>query len=239
MRVVPIGGLGNRLRTILSWREVYGPITVVWCRSDAVCRGWWEDVFQPLDGVTFVYGGEGHAHEYRGAHDVMSCGVCPGLEGSDWCKAYRELRPHPWLLGPRFPPPYAAIHARRCDHVEHARAHGHFTSNEELLDWYRSRGRLDMRLYLATDCPDTLAWFREREPDLHFNRTPERVAGYEKRPGQLTSAVADLYACVEAEEFVGSWFSSFSETVEILRSPPARFSEREPMPSTDGDRRVR
>lgn len=239
MIVVPIGGLGNRLRTVLSWRAVHGPITVVWCRSDAVCRGRWEDAFLPLEGVEIVDGGECHAHEYTGRHDVMSCGVCPGLEGADWCKAYTELRPRSWLLGGPETRPYVAIHARRTDHVSHAKEHGHFTANEELLEWYMRDAPRGRGLYLATDCPDTLAWFRKRVPNVLAHRTPERVVGYEKRPGLLGEAVLDLYACVRAEGFRGSWFSSFSETVEIMRSPPARFCEREHMPSTDGERRVR
>lgn len=242
MRVVPIGGLGNRLRTILSWRAVHGPITAVWCRSDAVCHGRWEDAFEPLEGVTFEDGGDVHAHEYKGPHDVMSCGVCPGLEGTDWCKAYLELASARGLervlseVG--YLDEYAAVHARRTDHVEHARTHGHFTTNEELLAWHCRTG--NGPLYLATDCPNTRNWFRARQDRVLTNGAQlESVSGYEVRPGKLADAVIDLFMCARATRFMGSWFSSFSETVEILRKPPVAFNERLDMPSTDGSRRVR
>jgi hypothetical protein len=254
-RVVPIGGLGNRIRSILSHRAAHGEIEVLWARSDAVCRGRWEDVFEPLSGVTFSDIGEIHAHDYKGPHDAMYEQIASG-EPEGWTRCYAELVPSvdvmvrvadvyatlkrpmdpPTHLGP---PNYYAVHARRGDHTEHAKLFGHCTTNEELLWWCTKRiSDFPYTVFLATDCPDTQEWFRARLPHFVRRTLVQGVSGYEQRPGTLAEAVVDMWVCTHSIAFKGSWMSSYSETIELIRHdgvPRGGFELRHHMPSGDAE----
>jgi hypothetical protein len=241
-RLAPIGGLGNRLRQILSYRAREGLLEVLWAKSDAVSHGWFLDCFEPLPGVTFTYAGEGHGHDVQGADMVGYAQVAEGAPAG-WELGYADLRPTPAitrrvdeLLAATDGHLINAIHARRGDHAAHAPKFGHFTTNEELLGWHRGRTR---PLYLATDDPATLAYFEPRAgvPVL-YNRIPEAVVGYEKRDGTLFDAAVDMFMCAGATEFRGSWMSSFSETIDMIRcggAPQGGFDMRVHMPSADAE----
>ena len=247
-RIVPIGGLGNRMRCILSARAKWGEVDVLWASSTAVHGASYTDVFEPLDGVTFTHAGGGHAHELdpvQWPHDVMTSNpVEDAPEG--WTLGYRDVRPRPALLemidklianmgGPHS---YVAIHARRLDHAEHAPTFGHFTTNEELLAFVDQAANGHTAIYVATDDPGTLEWFRSKRDRVFANRTPERVSGYEIRPGTLADAVVDMFCCAGAAAFMGSWMSSYSETVGLLRcggAPDGGFVPRLHMQSADAE----
>jgi len=239
--VCVMGGLANRIRSVLSWRSARGPIEVLWARSEGICRAKFTDVFEPLEGVTFTDIGDGPAQDYKGPCDVApTCGLAPDAKPG-WTESYCELRPLPHIqarideLSTKIGDSYHAIHARRTDHVEHARRYGHFTTNEELLAWLSERAGRTLPLYLATDCPDTLAWFRQR-CGAWCNTEPKRVNGYDVRAQTLADAVIDIWMCAGAREFRGSWFSSFSETVDVLRCNgvfPGGFDPHVHMPSQD------
>ena len=245
-RVAVMGGLCNRIRSILSYRSQYGEIEVLWARSEGVCRSTWADVLEPLEGVTFTDIGDGPAQDYAGPCDVApTCGLAPDAKPG-WTTAYAELRPTLdvlLLVGACQSmihceaPTYQAIHARRTDHVDHSRRYGHHTTNEELGDWMRPQAG---PLYLATDCLDTREWFASRFRT--YGPRPVRVTGYDVRSTTLRQAVIDLWMCVGASAFRGSWFSSFSETIEAIRCGgvyPGGFDPHVHMPSQDTSYEVR
>ena len=133
---------------------------------------------------------------------------------------------------------YDAIHARRTDHVAHSRRFGHHTANEELGEWMRVRRG---PLFLATDCPNTRSWFAARF-DTRSACLPRLVTGYDVRATTLEDAVVDLFMCAGARDFAGSWFSSFSETIEAIRCGgvyPGGFDPHVHMPSQDTSYEVR
>jgi hypothetical protein len=241
-RLVPIGGLGNRLRGILSARAAWGEVEVIWAASPAVSGGSFTDVFEPIERVVFTHAGNGHAHDLlysEWGYDKMTSGILEDAPDG-WTRDYLDLRPRPALqaridkLRAGLGGPYTAIHARRCDHTTHAPRFGHFTTNEELIQWRQSQP--DGPTYLATDCPETIHAFVQRFPSLHCHRTPERVQGYEVRPGTLADSVIDLFVCVAAERFKGCWVSSFSETIDLIRckgAPDGGFVPLYHMPSSD------
>jgi hypothetical protein len=228
----------------LSARAAWGEVEVLWASSDAVSHGSFTDVFAPLERVTFLHAGDGHAHELDLAqwkYDKMTSN--PVDDAPDgWTEGYADLRPLPHVqaridelratMGGR----YVAIHARRLDHVTHSVPFGHSTTDQELLDWLQG---CTLPVYIATDDPVTLEWFRARIPtSSHWHRMPERVHGYEIRPGSLADAVVDMFVCVGAVAFMGSWISSFSETIDVLRcggKPPGGFVPRLHMQSADAE----
>jgi hypothetical protein len=241
-RLVPIGGLCNRVRAILSYRAVHGAIEVLWARSSSVSGGTWEDAFGPLEGVSFTDIGTGHAHDYAGEGLIAYAQVAPEAPVG-WAKGYADLIPpravqrRMGAVLARTGDVYYAVHARRGDHAAHAPKFGHFTTNEELLEWVLER---DDRWpwYLATDDPSTRAWFARVKRPIVGSGLVGAVGGYEQRAGTLEDAAVDLFVCTDAALFKGCWMSSFSETIELLRcngDPAEGFRLRRHMPSADAE----
>ena len=252
--VVPMGGLCNRLRNILSQRSLHDSIEVLWARSDGVSNASWSDVFEPLDRVTFRDIGVMPAQDYAGPCDQGPCSSAIPDAPPSWTTAYMELRPLPPILArvdelKAMGSPYAAIHARHSDHDENAARFGHVTTNDELLRWFltseklagmeRDGNRNTVSLYLASECKKTIEFFRTHCPSLRINAAWTRqVVNYDERPGTLADAVVDLWMCKDAAAFRGTWISSFSETIALLRAggaPPGGFDARVHMPSTDAE----
>jgi hypothetical protein len=202
-----IGGLSNRLRGIFSRFEP--PMSVVWERYWNAADGHFLDVFEPVDGLTFV---DGPATE-------ESCGAVGTDNG--WHQRYRLLRPTAALreriagiadaLGP-----YNAMHVRRTDHLTHCRHNGlRPTSDAEFLAWATLR---DGPIFLATDNAETrLTMLRAIGPRLVYQGPMADSTHEAVRGNSLADAVVDLFVCVGAESFLGSAHSSFSELVTHLR----------------------
>lgn len=244
-KVIPMGGIGNRLRVILSYRALYGEIEVLWARSTGVCRGSFLDVFEPLSGVTFTDMGDGLAQDLpQFADRVGPVSSASFVAPPSWPLGYMQLRPRHDLmqsvhhLQEQIGGPYAAIHARHSDHDENAARFGHVTTNEELLAWYRSAYD-HSPLFLASECKKTQEWFRERVPGVRIGVPwPKQVHGYDERPGTLADAVVDMWMCRDATFFRGTWISSFSETVALMRcggAPEGGYIPHVHMPSTDAE----
>jgi hypothetical protein len=247
-KVIPMGGLCNRLRVILSYRALYGEIEVLWARSTGVCRGSFLDAFEPLSGVTFTDMGDGLAQDLPQAADrVGPVSSASFVAPPSWPLGYMQLRPRAHVMDrvdeldemdDRGPNRFAAIHARHSDHDENAARFGHVTTNEELLAWYHESGE-GRPLYLASECKKTQEWFRARLPAVYANRAwTHQVHHYDERPGTISDAVVDLYICVRAAAFKGTWISSFSETVSLMRcggAPEGGYIPHVHMPSTDAE----
>lgn len=220
MRLHAIGGMCNRLQAILSLRAVHGPLDVLWTPDTPVSGADFLDVFEPLPGVTFVHHG-GHA-------DCEAWGVHPGSPAS-WVDGYRGLVPveavhervaetvHAGLA-----PSFAAMHVRRTDHVPNSTSRGEWVETDnEFVEWAESTPGLP--LYLATDNGETQQTMARRLPRRIFTAhslpgVSTQELGDNRRNGTLADAVVDLFVCAGATHFKGSRWSSFSDTIERLRS---------------------
>lgn len=202
-----IGGLANRLRGIFSRFEP--PMQVVWERYWNASDGHFLDVFEPVAGLEFV---EGPPTEES-----------TGAVGTDdaWHRHYRLLRPTAALreriagiadaLGP-----YDAMHVRRTDHTTHCRHQGlRPTSDDEFIRWARPRTG---PIFLATDNTETRAtMLGALGPQLVYQGPMDPPTIESRRNNSLADAVVDLYVCANAEAFMGSAHSSFSELIAHLR----------------------
>ena len=210
-RLHAVGGLCNRLRAILSYRAVHRKLVVVWEPDQYVSHGRFEDVFEPLEGVTFVDSAWFMKEDFA-PHPNAPRG---------WETAYGELLPvgGGWRhSGWR---PYCAIHVRRTDHVPDVDTHGgRMTPIGAFLEWaFQWPG---LPVWCAVDNGETRATL-ERALGSRF-RAGEDPGGAEfqqltdhRRNGSLQSAVTDMFQCAVAAHFMGSHASSFTDTIEILR----------------------
>jgi hypothetical protein len=216
LRIRPRGGLCNKLRVTLSHHlhcKSMGRHLVVYWISDDACPGHFLDWFEPLSDTTFC-----HTLDTEAAHlDYDGCGV-----HSDHPDFVTEaLVPLPNLrhriqamydvLGE-----YVAVHVRRTDHVDLAKAHDRYTTDADVdafLSLYPTH-----TIYVATDNAITY----EALKDKYSSRIPlawHTPVGGESvlRQTSVEDAVVDLYMCSRASAFQGSGWSSFTDTIEALR----------------------
>jgi len=210
------GGLANRLRVILSFRSVYGPIDVLWKTDTQVSGARFVDVFEPLKNVRFVYTTE--------TFDTSTCHPCPEAKPG-WQNSYRELTLLPahraTLASLTANRPYSAVHIRRTDHVQLAKSYDKFTTDDQFVAWLRNA---HSPIYLATDNGSTQAQFLAEIAEtgkqvIVHGRIREHAEQdkHDHRNTGLADAAIDLFACAGAAWFMGSGASSFSDTATMLR----------------------
>jgi hypothetical protein len=213
--VKAVGGLANRLRTVLSYRAAYGEIDVVWRPDGEICRARFTDVFEPLGGVRFYDDYLARVHETGTA-----------LKGG-WALGYRdvELRASGrkrWTLFRSMVAHcgYAGIHLRRTDlQVDGA----YWIPERAYLDWCMARPE-PRATWLATDNGTTQERFLELMAGrgispLYASRIrvhPEEDRMFQRNTN-LEDAAIDLFMLAGADAFAGTPGSSFSDTVQILR----------------------
>lgn len=179
-------GLCNKLRVVLSYRQaVPTGRLLVWWRRGAGCNCSFEDLFQPLPGVTFVSSCPPgcklvtrHDPAY-GASDDVADGLqlvraCydshPSVKYSLLEQAmYRQLQLRPELearvahnlakLGGAGA--FVAVHVRRTDHVEVFGEPGPAGSDDAFMRFVDSRPESEP-IFVATDNPATQAMFVAR-----------------------------------------------------------------------------
>lgn len=206
------GGLSNQLRAIFSRFRPGDPLTVQWDPYWATADGRFLDVFEPIPGLTFVeFGAPKH--------------VWWAEEGPDtWHENYKLLRPTAALreriagiaesLGP-----YHAMHVRRTDHTIHCVSQNlRATTDQEFITWAHARTG---PVFLATDNTETReTMLRAVGPRLVWQGPMEASLASKvdaRRYNSLADAVVDMFVCVEAEEFLGTTHSSFSDLIQHLR----------------------
>lgn len=214
----PTGGICNRLRSIFSHLAAHGSIDVEW---DSDLPRHFLDMFEPIDGISFVHSNQGH----------RDCGIA-ATAPEDWADRYRLLRPVASIeerigqaryeLGPI----YHAIHVRRTDMTPLAASLGHtLPTDEEYWEWLRTVYQA-CPVWLATDNGETQRKYQAHDPRVRIlapMQGAETVRDMNDHSsmfnGPQEGAVVDLFVCSHAAYFMGSGaFGTFSRTIEILRA---------------------
>lgn len=212
-------GLCNRLRVLFSWREYARErkqqLTMVWPKFRA-CDERFDNLFAPVPGVTFEYEDRTGSFAHNGWQICRKGNRHIAFNYRDLIPIKEILDHVAWRqqwLGNK----YVAVHIRRTDHLKYAAA-AHFrpTPDEDFvafLDRYRTA-----KIYLATDDFETYSKFKIRfgdrlAPPQAF-KPPEQV---NLRTTTIQDAVADIWLCRGASQFMGSFGSSFSKLIVALR----------------------
>jgi len=221
-RLHAVGGLANRLRAILSYRAVYRELQVVWKADEYVSHGRWAEVFEPVEGITFIGPERGWDAEAFSPHKESPDG---------WEEAYREVRVVPGvaqIIGEeeRGRGAFVAVHIRRTDMIPLLEKEN--IGLEPLSAWLTwAKQWPALPVYVATDNGVTQETMRELLGPRAWVLRPLKGEAYQeltehRRNGTLVDAVVDLIMCSQALHFRGSVFSSFSETITTLRRLNAR-----------------
>ena len=222
MRVLKVtGGLCNRLRFVFSHYvlalERQEEMVVIWPVMNE-CPGYFEDYFQPVPGITF----------YRSNTKNYKIACC---SGSQVCNPdYSKLQLQPHMIDiinhnrNQLQNNYIAIHVRRTDHSGFAKSKNKFTTDEEFVEFINDNKNKHSGLFVATDNKNSYVYFTSTFNEMNAlndrgNIFKEEVASIwtRIRNTSLKDSIIDLYMCVYANVFKGSGWSSYSETIRLLR----------------------
>ena len=212
-RIRVLGGLANRLRTLLSRPR---PLHVIWSPDEYVTGARFLDHFRPIDGVTFAD---------AGAFDEESCEVFLGVE-PQWellqptAEVARIVNGYAAMIGE----PYTAIHVRRTDLTPLADQYGGgHTTDEEFTRFIEQH---DGPIYLSADNRETQVRLARRLetlgrrvwlPPFLLTGSEQQAHDDHTRHGGMLLSVVSMWLCASAAAFLGSNDSSGVAAIEGLR----------------------
>ena len=217
--VLSCGGLGNRLRMILSCYKYALSnnklLKVYWKVNNEVSFSKFTDVFKPIKGITFIY-------EYNNEPvDYTSPDNCSVLDkAGEFEYLYRYLQPNDNINGTiqnlinKTGKKYISMHIRRTDHIVMAENHNQYVSDTEYIDFINNYPGYN--IYLACDNRAT----QDKFINLYGNRIiiNNRITDNNNlRKTSLEDSVIDIFMCVYSQFFKSAGYSSFSDTIKILR----------------------
>jgi hypothetical protein len=220
------GGLCNRLRVMVSFlcaaRKLGCKLVVYW-QSNSLCPAEWNDLFQALPPDCEIRSRIAPAGTYT------TCHRHPDIPVVEWAPMVDTLlRPTPALqqrisrvlgqLGENF----TAVHIRRTDH------NSNYAEDRDFLDFAK---KAPGKIFVAADNPQSLATLKGELGDRVIHSAVFRKGG--RRLTSVQDAVVDLWVSRRAARFKGTFYSSFSDWIEMLRQgEPGDLSPR------TNDRRV-
>jgi hypothetical protein len=187
-------------------------LAVIWDLDPlAECNGYFQDIFQPIQGVTMLKENAEYNVDYRGnnihpkfklnRYDLNDLQLLPDIKMKvdDICSKIK---------------PYIAIHVRRTDHIEYlALCKNKPTPDEHFFNFIDLHPQYNV--YLATDNADTQKMFARKYPGRIFWNI-EIQHSDERRKTSLKDAAIDIFVCKDADLFYGSNYSSFSGIIGIM-----------------------
>jgi len=210
--VNPYGGLNNRLRVILSYLYKANienkKLKIIWDVNE-VCNDKFENLFEDIPNVEIIYN--------KIEHDYHTCFE----DNKDYIKNnyYDLLKPISIvqesidntikLLNNN----YIACHIRRTDSIGHP-SFKHNT-DEDYINFINQYDT-NLKIYIATDNRDTQDIFVKKYGDRYVVKLIE--PNNNLRQTSVRDAVVDLFVCVNAKYFLGTFGSSFSDTIYQMRN---------------------
>ena len=203
-------GLNNRLRVLFSYYKyaqlLNKKLIMIW-ESNYNCPGYFYDYFKPLKNVEFYKNNNNFKIDYV---------------SSKWNEIfhpykmyiYKDLHLKPNLekiiknkkdkIGN-----YIAIHVRRTDHTNNFNEDikQKLTTDKEFIDFINQNK--NYKIYLATDNKDTQDFYINKfKNKIVYNKKIIKTSDF--RQTSLKDAIIDMYMCINANKFKGSYYSSFS-----------------------------
>jgi len=213
MQVMPIGGLCNRLRVIgsrmVAARAAAQTLTVWWPIHPA-CPALFSDLFEKPPADLIIRDGEVAPPAIE-----TTCYVLPGIASALWGPVIlAALRPLPIIqnridtllaeLGTEF----TAVHIRRTDHnIRYA---------EDACYAVFAAAAEKGKVFAAADNPRSIATLKRSLGDRLIYGGEFAVVGI--RLTAVADAVVDLWVAGRAARFKGTYWSSFSEWIEMMRT---------------------
>lgn len=238
--IVPTGGICNRMRTIVKYwqwvksvnsskkqNEVKTRLYVIWRRSEH-CRQTFPELFDDTlfcktRDICIVSCAEHPQIEHINVDEDTSFihGVQKVTPLHEMYSLYQPIKLLKDKIQNVLPQtPFIAIHIRRTDHSQLAKSKDRFTEDKMFHSFIEKHP--DLPIFLATDNRQTQLVFKERYPNRIFWTEDIPEIGHDgkqrrRHHNNEHAAIVDLYTCIKATFFYGSGYSSFSDTIELMR----------------------
>jgi len=204
-------GLSNKIRVILSYlyraNKEGKKLKIIWLVDDE-CPEIYSNLFEPIENMTVI--------SVNTNYDYTTWDV----DNNEYInnKYLKLLKPLPQIqsiidsnkskLGDK----YISCHIRRTDALSHP-VHKIKSEKEymDFIDKYNS----SMKIYIATDNKETQDKFLDKYGDRLLMK--KIIPSDKLRQTSIQDALIDIYTCAEAEYFMGSIGSSFSDLINELR----------------------
>jgi len=213
-------GLNNKLRVLLAYLYIANvenkKLRIIWIKDDQ-CPDNFNNLFEEINNVEFVYTKEipNKLVDYNTGwtdHDDY-------IENNyfKYLKPIKSIQDDINNTKKLLNNNYISCHIRRTDIVTLKNYFGsNFTMHLDteyikFIDQYPK----DMKIYIATDNQDT----QEKFINIYGNRLIYKKIEKSNnlRQTSLADAVKDMYVCAGAKYFMGSPWSSFTDTINELR----------------------
>lgn len=206
--ILPIGGLCNRFRVILSFLQSNKEINVYWEELDDICNEHFLKVFKPHPRINFL-STKPLEYNYLGFHGnvnnpMLYLDIIPQDYVKDKINFYLNK------LGTKF----NTCHIRRTDHIPIQKSTNSFIPDEIYFNFIK---KSPFKVYLATDNIDTQKTYKEKFGDKIILNEEISENGLQRK-STLDNAYIDLVICSLGKMFLGSskW-STFTNTIDIFR----------------------
>lgn len=207
-------GLNNKLQVILSYlykaNQENKKLRVIWI-TDNTCPDIFENLFNPIPNVEFIYINDNREYDYKQSHSENNSYSTEGyyklLQPID--SIQNEIDQKKILLGNK----YIACHLRRTDGWNHKFYVKDRKIDEEYMEFIDQYPN-ELKIYIATDCRNT----QQKFIDIYGDRLIYKkiIDNNNLRQTSLQDAVVDMYVCAGATYFMRSP-GTFSKTIEELR----------------------
>ena len=222
----PVYGLCNRLRFMFSFikrlkdnkKLKNNKIIILW-ENNEQCNGNYLDYFKKINkNIEFIKINS----NYNKDKGIVSCSVIEEYKNKNYLynnypllNKYISKKIKNIIY--ELKNDYIAIHIRRGDLDEHLKAKNIYhkrTKDEDFINFIKKNNKSN--LYIATDCKKTQEYFLSKFKDkIKYMKN----ITYEKniKKTNLEDAIIDLYLCVCSKKFKGTWYSSYSYFIDLLR----------------------
>ena len=203
----------NRLRVILSHlykaNQENKKLKFLWVINDD-CPGRFDEIFKDIENVEIVYTDEIDNADYNTVWEqnweYKANNYYNLLKPID--KIQNQIDHIIDLLNNK----YIACHIRRTDMLQHNWFTDIMVTDNEYINYINSFSD-DYNIYIATDCQKT----QQKFLNLYGNRIlHKKIENFNLRQTSLEYAVIDLYVCANADYFIGSKNSTFTNVIEDL-----------------------
>jgi hypothetical protein len=206
--ILPIGGLCNRLKVILSFLENNKNLNIYWEKSNDICNQHFLEIFEPNKQLNFL-DEKPNEYDFYGFNGKVKN---PYLYKIFQPKPEIKLKINYYLnkLGKYF----NSCHIRRTDHIEIQNSTKTLINDTVYINFI---ARSKTKVYLATDNIDTQRKFKDIFGDkIVINE--EIIDTENLRKSTLENAYIDLVICSLGQIFQGSskW-STFTTTIETFK----------------------
>ena len=225
--IQPEGGICNRLRFLFSMiRSLIDKgkfkktkLIVLWTETEN-CNGCIQNFIKPMKTVIFKKNNPNQQLRV----DIRSSGIVEDYHKLNYVlrvpinlnnQTRKKIKS---IIKNKLDDKYIAIHLRRTDHYEN------FKKDKEKADQIIRDNEYNLfiknnpgcKCYLATDCPYTQKKFKNLHKNriVYFEEIPKKD---DLRKTSFECAIIDLYICICANKFKGSFGSSYSKFIKLNR----------------------